>query len=72
MATDHPIPAAHVTSGELQRRFGARWTITGDSTRGLWSAEHRSADGRQRRYIVARSPGELALKLDTAEQEPSC
>jgi hypothetical protein len=31
------------------------------------TAEHRSADGRSIRYIVASTAGELARKLETAE-----
>ena len=34
---------------------------------GLWSAEHRTPDGRHIRYIVAHSAEELAAKLETAK-----
>ncbi len=45
-----------------------RWKI-GANPGGLpvWTAEHRSPDGRHIRYIVAHSPEELAGKLETAE-----
>jgi hypothetical protein len=46
---------------------GRLWTVVYDSVLGFWSAEHRSADGRQRRYICARSGDELAAKVEAAE-----
>jgi hypothetical protein len=37
---------------------------------GLWTAEHRSDDGRSVHYIVCHTGAELAEKLDAAESEP--
>ena len=63
-----PAPLSDSTdSGELQRRFGGRWTIQLEDL-GVWSAVHRSEDGRHIRCIVARTPGELLAKLTVAEQ----
>ncbi len=48
--------------------YARRWKI--DAYPGglpVWTAEHRSPDGRHIRYIVAHSPGELAAKLEAAE-----
>jgi hypothetical protein len=64
-------PAADsITSEQLERRFGDRWEITLESL-GVWSATRRSGDGRHIRCIVARSPGELVVKLWAAEQGPN-
>jgi hypothetical protein len=46
---------------------GVLWTVVYDSVLDFWSAEHRSADGRQRRYICARSGDELAAKVEAAK-----
>jgi hypothetical protein len=35
----------------------------------IWSAMHRSEDGRHIRYIVAHSPGQLAARLAIADEE---
>jgi hypothetical protein len=35
----------------------------------IWSAMHRSEDGRHIRYIVAHSPGQLAARLAVAGDE---
>jgi hypothetical protein len=34
---------------------------------GLWTAEHRSADGRSVHYICAHSGDELAARLEAAD-----
>ena len=54
-------------SGELQRRFGSRWQIELESSLGMWSAVHRSEDGRHIRCLIGRSAAELLAKLETAE-----
>ncbi len=54
-------------STELERLYGSRWLIRLEHSLGVWSAEHRSADGRHIRVIVAHSAAELAGKLETAE-----
>ncbi len=61
-------PAASTDSGELQARFGDRWQIELEHTLGVWSAVHRSEDGRHIRCIIGRSAAELMAKLDVAEQ----
>jgi hypothetical protein len=43
------------------------WTVVYHSSLDFWSAEHRSADGRQRRYICARSGDDLNDKVSVAE-----
>jgi hypothetical protein len=65
---DHPVPPADTPAdpGELQRRFGDRWDIQLEDL-GVWSAVHRSEDGRHIRCLVARTPAELLAKLETAE-----
>jgi hypothetical protein len=35
----------------------------------VWAATRRSDDGRQIRYIVARTAAELAAKLEAADSE---
>ena len=57
-----PDPSA-ITA--VDHRLGQRWKIVYDT--GIWSAERRSADGRERRYIVALSGDELAAKVEAAE-----
>jgi len=52
--------------GELHRRFGDRWLIQLEDL-GVWSAVRRSQDGKHIRCIVARTAGELAGKLETAD-----
>jgi hypothetical protein len=59
--------AATITCDELHRQYGSRWNITFEQDRRTWSAEQRSPDGRQRRYITEHSPAELARRLATAE-----
>lgn len=58
-------PAA-ITLGGLRERYGSDWTILVHLDSAIVSAEHRSADGRAVRYLVAHSVAELADKLSTA------
>jgi hypothetical protein len=60
-----PDPAA-VTLGSLRHRYGNDWEILIHLDSSIVSAEHRSADGRAVRYLVAHSVAELAGKLETA------
>jgi hypothetical protein len=48
--------------------FAERWAIAARPA-GLhvWTADQTSDDGRHIRYIVAPTPGELAVKLENAE-----
>jgi hypothetical protein len=46
---------------------GVAWTVVYHPVLDYWSAENRSADGRQRRYICARSGDELNDKVSAAE-----
>jgi hypothetical protein len=62
--TGHP-PA--ITCDELCREYGDRWHITFEPDRRTWSAEQRSPDGHQRRYITEHTPAELACRLAAAE-----
>jgi hypothetical protein len=59
-------PATETITAVDQYR-GVRWTVVYHSALDFWSAEHRSADGRQRRYICARSGDELNDKVSSAE-----
>ena len=71
LAAGYPSPVTSppvLDGGELQRRYGSRWTLAADPARGVWSAEFRSPDGRHRRYIVAESAGELDHRLQAAER----
>ena len=56
--------------GDLRRRFGNRWQIEQPAL-GIWSATHRSEDGRHIRCIAARTAAELVGKLETAETAAS-
>jgi hypothetical protein len=48
------------------------WTIHGNPAGlGLWTAEHRSEDGRSIHYIVTRTGTELAARLAAVDTEPS-
>jgi len=58
-------PAAITLSGLREQYPGWEILIHLDSS--IVSAEHRSADGRAVRYIVASGVAELAGKLETAE-----
>jgi hypothetical protein len=60
-----PDPAA-VTLADLRDRYGSDWEILIHLDSAIVSAEHRSADGRAVRYLVADSVAELAGKLETA------
>ncbi len=44
------------------------WTIDAHPLGlGLWTAEHRSEDGRHIHYVVCHTGEELAARLETAE-----
>jgi hypothetical protein len=65
----HDIPSAGpaaVTLASLRDRYGSDWEILIHLDSAIVSAEHRSADGRAVRYLVAHSVAELAGKLETA------
>jgi hypothetical protein len=67
---DHPIPGVPPDSadaGELERRFGDRWTIELEHTLGVWSAVRKTQAGHHVRVLIARSPAELLSKLETAD-----
>ena len=64
--TTVPDPAS-ITGDELRHEYGDRWVISFDPDMRAWSAEQRSPDGRQRRYITQHSPAELADRLAAAE-----
>jgi hypothetical protein len=57
--------------GDLHRGFGDRWQIEQPAL-GIWSATHRSGDGRHVRVIIAHGPEELAGKLAIAEADSTC
>ena len=57
---------ASVTLTSLREQYGGDWEILVHLDSSIVSAEHRSADGRAVRYIVAHSLAELAGKLETA------
>jgi hypothetical protein len=60
-------PARHDASlAALRRRYGGQWEILVHLDSAIVSAEHRSADGRAVRYLVAYTVAELAAKLATA------
>jgi hypothetical protein len=61
-------PAGHaaVTLASLREQYGDDWEILVHLDSSIVSAEHRSADGRAVRYLVAHSVAELADKLSTA------
>ncbi len=63
-----PLPSA---PAELERRYGERWKIALESSRGVWSAERRSADGKSLRVIIAHSAAEMIGKLEAIEGGPS-
>ena len=64
--TGTPPDFAAVTLGGLRDRYGSDWEILVHLDSAVVSAEHRSADGRVVRYLVAHSVVELAGKLETA------
>lgn len=46
------------------------WTISAHPAGlGLWTAEHRSEDGRSIHYVVCHSGQELAGRLDAVDRE---
>jgi hypothetical protein len=61
-----PEPAPESTgAGELQRRYGSRWTIELNETLHMWTA--LQTNGRSSRYLVAPTATQLLAKLDAAE-----
>jgi hypothetical protein len=61
-------PAAAILAGLRAAHPG--WTIGAHPMGlGLWTAEHRSTDGHAIHYIVCRTSGELAAKLEEAGRE---
>jgi hypothetical protein len=62
-----PQPPA-VSIDDLRLRYGRDWEIQ-RCPGGLpvWTAEHRSGDGRSIRCLVGHTPAELAARLETAE-----
>ena len=68
MACHDPTPAPDSTiSGQLQQAYGDRWDIAFQPDLRVWSAERRSPDGRQRRFMAEHTPAVLADKLAVAE-----
>ncbi len=66
----HHTPMADLASvsiSELCQRFADRWTIVYEPAPAVWSAEQRSADGHQLRFICDKTPAGLAGKLAVAE-----
>jgi hypothetical protein len=57
--------ATTITSGQVERLFPG-WAIALEHSLGVWNATRR--DGHSIRVIIARSPGELAVKLWAAER----
>ena len=51
------------------RRYARRWQIGRNETLHVWTAERH--EGTAVRYIVARTPAELAARLATAERPAS-
>jgi hypothetical protein len=58
-------PAGKITLTGLREQYGD-WEILVHLEGSIVSAEHRSADGRAVRYLVADSVAGLAAKLETA------
>ena len=68
MATNRPTTEpAPASIAELFQRFADRWKIIYETALSVWSAERRSADGREIRFICDPDPAALAAKLQTAE-----
>jgi hypothetical protein len=63
--TGTPSDPAAATLADLRDRYGSDWEILIHLDSSIVSAEHRSADGRAVRYLVAHSVAELAGKLET-------
>jgi hypothetical protein len=61
-----PAGSAAVTLTSLREQYGSDWEILVHLDSSIVSAEHRSADGRAVRYLVAHSVAELAARLETA------
>lgn len=61
-----PAPQPAYSLDDLRRLYGHAWEIIQHTSLPVWSAEHKSGDGRSVRYIVAYSAAELAAKLETA------
>ncbi len=59
-------PSPQQSLRALQRRYGDQWEIVVHADLPVYTAEHKSADGRAIRYLVAHSVAELAAKLQTA------
>ena len=55
-----------VTLTGLRNRYGHDWDILVHLDESIVTAEHRSADGRAVRYLVAHTVAELAAKLESA------
>ena len=55
-----------ITLAGLRAKYASDWEILIHLDSAIVSAEHRSADGRAVRYLVAHSVSELAAKLETA------
>ncbi|GEM_PF-1012214 len=66
--TPAPEPAT-ITGRDLHERFGDRWDIRRELAIGILTAERRSPDGLHIRYLCARTPAELAAKIEQAEAE---
>ena len=60
-----PAGPAAVTLTSLREQYGDDWEILVHLDSSIVSAEHRSADGRAVRYLVAHSVAELAGRLST-------
>lgn len=63
----YSMDASTATITAVDHCRGVRWTVVYDPARDYWSAEQHSEDGRQRRYICARSGDDLATKVSAAE-----
>ena len=66
MPTIPQPPPRQPTLRGLQRQYGDQWEIVVHAELPVYTAEHRSADGRHIRVLVAHSVAELARKLETA------
>jgi hypothetical protein len=65
---DHSSPQPSEIA-ELMHDHGQRWQIEHDPAMGVWTAVHRSPDGRHIRMLVARTPAALGTKLADADSE---
>lgn len=64
--TDHPAPQPSEIAN-LIHDHGHQWQIVHDTGLDVWTAVHRSRDGRHIRMHVAYDPATLAAKLDAAQ-----